>query len=85
MRDISSRKELKPSFDKDIDDFSSLPNLNLKLSPINTFNENKRIIKPYHKRKNLIDNNLRKINSYKIIERKYISLSRPSTRKDNNL
>ena len=85
LRDISSRKELKPSFDKDIDDFSSLPNLNLKLSPINTFNENKRIIKPYHKRKNLIDNNLRKINSYKIIERKYISLSRPSTRKDNNL
>ena len=85
LRDISSRKELKPSFDKDIDYFSSLPNLNLKLSPINTFNENKRIIKPYHKRKNLIDNNLRKINSYKIIERKYISLSRPSTRKDNNL
>ena len=82
LRDISSRKELKPSFDKDIDDFSSL---NLKLSPINTFNENKRIIKSYHKRKNLIDNNLRKINSYKIIERKYISLSRPSTRKNNNL
>ena len=80
-RDIQSRRELKPSFDKDSDDFASLPNLNLKISPINKFIENKRIINSYHNKQSINETSLRKINSHKILERKYISLSRPSTRK----
>ena len=65
-------KGLKSLVDRDKDEFVSLPNLNLKISPINKLNKNNRIIKSYQNKKILFENNLRKINSYKIFKRKYI-------------
>ena len=65
-------KGLKSLVDRGKDEFVSLPNLNLKISPINKLNKNNRIIKSYQNKKILFENNLRKINSYKIFKRKYI-------------
>ena len=65
-------KGLKSLVNRDKDEFVSLPNLNLKISPINKLNKNNRIIKSYQNKKILFENNLRKINSYKIFKRKYI-------------
>ena len=65
-------KGLKSLVERDKDEFVSLPNLNLKISPINKLNKNNRIIKSYQNKKILFENNLRKINSYKIFKRKYI-------------
>ena len=65
---FQSKKPKRLLVDKEIDVFTSLPNLKFNLSPINRLNQNEKNMNPYQK-KILFENNLRKINSYKFFQK----------------
>ena len=65
---FQSKKPKRLLVGKEIDVFTSLPNLKFNLSPINRLNQNEKNMNPYQK-KILFENNLRKINSYKFFQK----------------